>query len=347
VSTESPENYALTPEEKSELVVVSGDAHLGLSEQIAAAMDLELDPIELKWHPNSEPYVRFEESLRNKHVIIIQPHAIANGRSVNDSWRQHLEMIKAAMFADGDSITAVSTSLAGSRQDRLVQARESISTAITLNGMRQAGASRLVTVDPHSAQALVAFDGPYTPLTARFILQNAIEEVIADDKDKCLVVAPDEGSSKLMRDYGKGLGLKLGKQTRLMTKFREDPDDPSKVVHEKVTGVKGQTCVLVDDMIDTAGTIMSAAEALQEAGAKRIIVAATHGWFSGGAFDRLRETSPIDQIIVTDTIPVTTAQRELGDRLKVVSVAEMVAESLIRIATGRSVSKLPQGQSYS
>jgi ribose-phosphate pyrophosphokinase len=343
VSGTPPEAIVLTPEEKAGIYLVGGETHPELSGQIALAMGVELGKVELRTHPNTEPYVRLGESVRNAHAIIMQPHAAANGLSVTDSWRQQLEMIDAARFADAETITAVSTSLAGARQDRPAKPRESVSIGITLDAMKRAGANRIVTVEAHSDQPLYGVRIPIVPLTARNVLVEAINEEIADFRDECLVIGPDHGSVKIMRDFGEELDL----ETKLVPK-RRDSDDSSKVTHEKVQGVDGRTCVVVDDMIGTAGTIASIADELHEAGAKRIIVAATHPWFSGKAFELLsREQSPIDRIIVTNTLPTADAEHELGrDRLRTVSVAQMVAEALFRVVMHRSVSELPQGQGY-
>jgi ribose-phosphate pyrophosphokinase len=331
----------LSQVQKDRLFLASGETHPDLSARIAENMGVELGKVELRTHPNTEQYVRYEDSVRGKHVVIIQPHAPANGRSVNDSLHQHLEMINAAKLASASHITALAINLAGARQDRKTKGREGVSVALNLRMLEVAGASRLVTVDLHSPQSLSAFSGQYDHLTAQPLLRKALGEQIEGDKERYVVVSPDSGRSKLSERTAQELGVDI----MYLAKTR-DRDNSSLVKHQsRVPNVDGRTCFMIDDMIDTAGTIQSAAETLYNSGAERIVTAATHGWFSDPAIERL-QASPIDQIIITDTLPIDIARHELGDRLTVVSVAGMVANALGEIITEGSVSRIFDGLNY-
>ncbi len=327
----------LSNQQKEGLFLASGDTHPELATAIAQNMGMALGPVELRQHPNGEPYVRYEESVRGKHVMVIQPHAPANGRSVSDSFHQHLEMIYAAKLASADSITAVSPNLAGARQDKKSRGRESVSIAVTLRAMHMVGASRIVTVDLHTPQSLAIFDGPHDHLPTLPLLSAELAARMTGNEDDYVMVAPDEGRSKRAEAYAAKLGID---SIQIPKKKSMGSGDLAKITRQpSVDGVDGRTCFLIDDMIDTAGTIGTAADVLRNSGAENIYVAATHGWFSGPAVELLK-ASPIKQIIVTDTIPLNGAQHELGSQLKVISVAGMVANALKEIATGGSVSTL-------
>lgn len=340
-----PEPIILTEEEKAGVYLVGGQTHPKLTDGIAQAMGLELGEIELRTHPSGDLYVRLGESVRNRHAIMVQPHATANGLTMNDSWRQHLEMIDAARFADAATITAVSPNFAGARQDRPAKPREAVSIRITLEAMKEAGAKRFFSVEAHSDQALYGPGRPVVPITTVHLLTGAINEEIAGyDREECLIIGPDYGSGKLVEKFVDTLDL-----DRKMVSKKRDKTDSSIVTHEEIERelIEGRTCIVVDDMIDTGGTIDSIAHGLHDNGAKRIIVAATHAWFSGHALELFdRDRSPIDKFIVTDTLPMDVAQHELGDRLITVTVAQIIAGALFRIVQRRSVSELPQGEGF-
>ncbi len=332
---------ALSPRQKNKLVLVGGETHPQLSADIAKRMGLELGKITLRTHPNTELYARYDESIRGKHVIIMQPHAPNEGRSVSDSLHQHLEMIYAAKLASASQITAVSPNLAGTRQDRKAKGRESISAALNIKMLEMAGASRIVTVDLHAPQTQAIFDKPFDHITAQPLLRAAMKRKMTGDIQDYVVVSPDVGHSKISQEHAK----KLGVAVLHLDKMR-DPSDPTKVSHDShVEGVEGKTCLIFDDMIDTAGTITSAAQSVHTSGAADVLVAATHAWFSGPAVDRIKD-SPISQTIVTDTIPVDRPKAELGDALHVVTVADIVARTLYEIVTEGSVSEVFHEENY-
>lgn len=318
-----------------DVVFVTGETHPELALGISEELGIKLGELALETHPNSEQYVRFMESVRGKHVIIFQPHAAVEGRSVSDSFHQHLEMICAAKLASANEITAIMPHLAGTRQDRKAQGRESVSSALNIRLLAAAGVSRLVAVDLHAPQTASLFYGPFDHLTAQPLLREAMESVVNIDEGNTVVVAPDAGHSKTAAYHARELDI----QAVYLNKGRSN-QDRTKVSHEqKFDGVSGQVCMLFDDIIDTAGTLTSACWALEGNGAEDIYVAATHGFFSGSAVSRIKG-SPINKIFVTDTVPVARAKEALGDQLHVVTVAPMIASAIFEIVTNGSVSKL-------
>jgi ribose-phosphate pyrophosphokinase len=325
----------LSPEQRNHIYVASGSTHPELAQEIARFMGLELGPVQRKRFPNSEQYVRYEDSVRGDHVFAIQTLAAADGRSVNDSLMELMLMVDAAKRASASEITVVAPYMAYSRQDRKARGREPISAAAVIRMLQSAGADRLVSVDMHSPQTQATFNGPFDHLTAEGLIQAALKSEIGTNNEAYVIVSPDGGRAKVAEDYAEVLEVDVVH----MPKSR-DRHDSSKITRPShIDGVDGRTTLLVDDMIDTAGTLASAAEALKKSGAKRIIVAATHGLFSYPALDRLK-AAPIDEIIVTDTVPLADAREVLGNRLHVLSSAPLIAEALTEIAIHGSVSKI-------
>jgi ribose-phosphate pyrophosphokinase len=331
----------LSPAQKEQLAVVTGDTHPQLAINIAGEMGVELMPVELRFHADTEPYVRYEESVRGKHVIVVQTHGAVDGRSVSDSLHQQLALIDAARLSSAASITALSPNLAGARQDRKSKPRESVLAGLNLRMMRLAGANDLVTMDVHSPATLTAFNGPAENLTAQPLLREELQELITQDPADSVVVSPDVGHSKDAQRHAARLGLGVVHMIK-----ERDPKDPTRIIRpEKVDGVEGKTCFMIDDMIDTFGTLDSAAYVLRESGAVAIYAAATHGIFSGPGLERAQGSS-IDRIYVTDTLPQALARNALQDRLRVVSVAPKIAQSLEHMISGGSVSEIFEGQNY-
>jgi ribose-phosphate pyrophosphokinase len=327
----------LSRRQRREVCLVGGDFHPDLTEGIAKEMRIKVGQVALSWHANTEPYARFEESVRGKHVVIVQPHAPANGRSAQDALMQQHIMIDAARRASAKEITAVAPVLWGARQDRKAKGREPISVAVSVGMFEKAKVSRIVSVDLHSPQSQAIFDGPFDHLVAYPLLTTAMMKHIKGDKDQYLVISPDAGRTKMSSLYSDDLGIGIAP----FIPKKRDPSDSSKIVRSGfVPEADGRTCIMFDDMIDTAGTVQTAAEILHDSGAKEIYLAATHGFFSGPATQRLYD-SPIDKILVTNTLPIADEPREvLGDRLEIVSAAEMIGRALIEIITDGSVSQL-------
>jgi ribose-phosphate pyrophosphokinase len=333
---------ALSKEYADDVFLTSGYVHPELAQATANELHIALGGVLHRQYPNTEFYTRYTESVRGKHVIIMQPHVATEGGSVNDAIMQQLLMLDAAKSSSAREITAVIPNLGYARQDRKAKGREALSARVIVNQLASGGADRIVTIDMHSAQTQAIFNGPFDHLTAQPLLRSAVRNLI-DPKnvDAYAVVAPDSGSVK-MADYQGGM---LGLDTIYMAKKR-DRNDPSRIAPRAlVPEAKDRTCILFDDMIDTAGTLQTAADALHNSGARRIYVAATQGVFSDPAFERLN-SSPIDGIFVTDTVPMDHAKKALGDRLHVIPVAPMIGRALMEIVTNGSVSDLFNDQNH-
>jgi ribose-phosphate pyrophosphokinase len=332
----------LTTSEQAEVYVTGGFAHPELTNQIAEEMGVEMGGVEYKIHPNGEIYTRFTQNLRKKSLFIVQSHVGTETTSINDAIMQQHLLVDAARSSSAEEITVVSPYMAYMRQDRKSHGREPIGTRVLINQIQQAGAHRIVTVDMHAAQAQAVFDGPFDHLTAQPLLRRAIREEIAQfNQDEWLVVAPDAGAGKMAERHR----TKLGTGLLQLAKMR-DPNDNQKIRREtSIPEADGRVCILFDDMIDTAGTLTTAAEALKNSGAKAIYVAATHGILSDPAIDRLKD-APIDRVLVTDTLPVSVPQYELGEKLRVVPVAPMIGEALMRIIRGDSLSEMFDDQNH-
>jgi len=336
----------LTAEEADGIYIAGGFAHPDLSVRIAEEMGIEPGELVQKIHPNGEVYSRYDESIRGKQAFIIQSHvrSVFDGRdtTVNDAiWEQAL-LADAARSSSASEITAVSPYMAYMRQDRKSRGREPIGARVLIDQLASVGVSRIVTVDMHSSQAQGIFRGPFDHLTAQPLLRKEMQEVMnGHDTEECLVVAPDAGAAKIAERHRQELGVGL----LHMAKSR-DPNDSQKIRREEsVPEAEGRVCMVFDDMVDTAGTLVSAAEALKNSGAKAVYVAASHAVFSAPAIERLQQ-SPIDRIIVTDTFPTADAEAELGSRLRVVSIAPTIGRALIEIIRNGSVSQLFDDQNH-
>jgi ribose-phosphate pyrophosphokinase len=261
-------------------------------------------------------------------------------------------MANAARGASAREVTAVLPYLAYARQDRKSKGREPVSAQAVLGILAVTGVDRIVTVDPHSPQVQLGFRGPFDQLIAEPILQEELSREIAAHDADYMVIAPDAGRVSIAQHYSNNLTVmtQAGQDGRLVGfDFMSKRRLPNGTVeHQAPKGVAGKACIVVDDMIDTAGTLISATEKLYEAGADRIIVAATHGLFSGEALSKIAQ-SALKRIIVTDTVPQQRALDTLGpDRLQVLSIAPLIGQALIEIVTDGSVSKLFKGhQQYS
>jgi ribose-phosphate pyrophosphokinase len=327
-----------------DLYIVSGTVHPKLAEETVKAMGLTLGPLNTKRFANSELYVQYDASVRGKHVIIIQTfaHDYKRNLSVNDALMETMLLIDAARRSSAREITVVIPYLGYSRQDRKAKGREPISAAVVTHMLESAGAHRLVTIDMHSPQVQGTFRGPFDHLIAeRLILEGLREEMADRDPELFAIVSPDTGRAKESERAADILGVRL----RHLQKTRDRHDSSKLVRPKRLQGVEGRICIMTDDMIDTAGTLLTAAETLRKSGATGVIASATHALLSDPALDRLQDTA-IDKLIVTDTVPVDYARKVLGDRLVVLPVAPLIADALREIATGGSVSDLFGGRNY-
>lgn len=330
------ETIKFTSEEADQVYIAGGFAHPDLTHQIVEAIGADLGGVKYKTHPNGEIYSRYDDSVRGKHVFVVQSHIRSDEGSVNDAIMQQCLLIDAARSSSAKEITAVAPYLAYGRQDRKTKGREPIGTRVILDQLATAGADRIVTVDMHSPQAQGIFRKPFDHLTAQNLLRGAMrQEIVEFGQEPCVVVAPDAGAAKLAQQHSKELNIGMF----LMTKMR-DPSDNQKISRDdKFPDADGRVCMIFDDMVDTGGTLVSAAEALSNSGAKAIFVAATHGVLSDPAIERLKD-APINKILITNTFNTAVAEHELGNKLRVVNAAPMIGRALLEIVRCGSISAL-------
>ncbi|WP_277452665.1 ribose-phosphate diphosphokinase [Janibacter sp. DB-40] len=315
-----------TPEKN--LMVFTGRTHPALADAVAAELDTELVPTSAYDFANGEIYVRYEESVRGCDAFVLQSHSTP----INESIMEQLLMVDALKRASAKRITVVMPFYGYARQDKKHRGREPISARLMADMFKTAGADRLITVDLHTDQIQGFFDGPVDHLMARRILASYVNEKYGDRK--LSVVSPDAGRIKVAEQWSRQLG---GVPLAFIHKTR-DIDRPNEMVANRVVGeVEGRWCVLVDDMIDTAGTITKAADALMADGAAGVIIAATHAIFSGPAVERM-ESCAAEEIIVTDTLPLTEEQR--FDCLTELSIAPLVSRAIREVFEDGSVTSL-------
>ncbi|WP_296136688.1 ribose-phosphate diphosphokinase [uncultured Tessaracoccus sp.] len=313
------------------LMLFSGRAYPELAQEVADLMGQELVPTRAVTYANSEIYVRFQESVRGSDAFVIQSHTAP----VNEWLMEQLIMVDALKRASAKRITVVAPFYPYARQDKKHLGREPISARLVADLFRAAGANRIMSVDLHAAQIQGFFDGPVDHLWGLPVLSEYVKDKYGDDD--LAVVSPDAGRVRLADMWTDKLGAPLA-----IIHKRRDPSKANQVaVHEVVGDVEGRTCLLVDDMIDTAGTITQAAQALRDRGAKRVIGAATHAIFSDPATERLN-ASGMEEIIVTNTLP-TTAHPDIHN-LTVLSIAPLLARAIREVFLDGSVTSLFDGQ---
>ncbi len=299
----------------------AGRSNPALARAIAQAYGQELGHVTIKNFSDGEIYVRYEESIRGSDLFIIQstpPPA--------ENWMELIFLVDAARRASAGRITAVMPYFGYARQDRKDQPRVSIASKALANILTTTGVDRVLTMDLHASQLQGFFDIPVDHLYGSAVL---IEHLRDHARDDLVVVAPDVGSLKMARAYAKRLNAELA----LIDKRR--PRQNVAEVMNIIGDVNGRNVLLLDDMVDTAGTLVSAAAALREAGALDIQAAATHALLSGPAYDRI-ENSEISSVLVTDTVPL----QRTSDKIRVVSVADHFADAIHRIYADESVSTL-------
>jgi ribose-phosphate pyrophosphokinase len=314
------------------LALVSGRAHQGLAEEVAALLGTTLVPTTAYDFANGETFVRFEESVRGVDAFVIQAHPAP----INHWLMEQLLMVDALKRASAKRITVVAPFFPYARQDKKHKGREPISARLVTDLFKAAGANRVMSVDLHSPQIQGFFDGPVDHLWALPMLADYVKEKWGNEE--LTVVSPDSGRVRVADIWADRLGAPLA-----IIHKRRDPNVPNQVsVHELVGEVEGRTCVLVDDMIDTGGTIVAAAKALKDNGAKRVIVAATHAVFSHPAVERLSDGA-VDAVLVTNTLPITP-DKEFAT-LTVLSIAPLIAKAITAVFGDDSVTSLFPGQS--
>jgi ribose-phosphate pyrophosphokinase len=322
----------MTAAGEKKLMLFSGRAFPELADEVADCLGMDPTPSKLYDFANGEIMVRFLESVRGCDAFVIQSHT----SPINQWIMEQLIMVDALKRASAERITVVTPFFGYARQDKKSRGREPISARLMADLFEKAGADRLMAVDLHTAQIQGFFDGPVDHLFALPILADYLVEKL--DLANVTVVAPDAGRVRVCERWTDRLGTPLA-----IIHKRRDPDVANQVkVFEVVGEVAGRTCILVDDMIDTGGTIAKAAEALFEQGAASVIVAATHGVLSGPAIDILKN-SRISEVVITNTLPI--AQEKLFDKLTVLSIAPLLARAIREVFSDGSVTSLFDGQS--
>lgn len=334
----------LTPEHADRLFLAGGDAHPQLTQDIADELGIQPGVVHAEYFASGEPHVRYGESVRGTHVIIVQPQIGGEDqegthRSPSDRYRITLEMIQAAVSASAEKVSVLVPFPVGSRQDRASQEREAVSIAVSLRGMRGEGASHFMAVDIHSQQSLPIFQGGTDHITAKYLLADRLASIMPGQAGKNLVLSPDSGRAKFSEDIADYMGIR----PYIMSKRRGgSAGDPTYLqeLQEVSRRVQGMHCHAPDDMFDTAGTIDALMKFIREAGALTINIAAPYGVFSGNAIELLAG-SEANKVLVTDLVPTKRAEDELGDKVIVVPTARMLANAIKRATTRRgSVSSM-------
>ena len=309
----------------NKLKIFSGRSNPSLAEKIADVLEQELGKVSIRTFSDGEIWVKYEENIRGCDVFIIQS---TNGPSENIM--ELALMVDAAVRASADTVTVVMPYFGYGRQDRKDQPRVPISSRVMVDILTALGTDRIITLDLHSTQIQGFANIPFDNLYSRSVLYSAIKDENLDSKNS-VVLAPDIGSVKMSQSYAKTLGMYFA----LIDKRRFAPNQAE--VNHLIGELEGMDVLIIDDMIDTAGTTVNAAKAAMEKGAKSVTAVATHGVLSGPAIDRLNE-SDIKKIIITDTISIDEDKQI--DKIKIVSVASIFGEAVNRIHNGESVSAL-------
>jgi ribose-phosphate pyrophosphokinase len=314
------------------LMLFSGRAYPELAEEVGNYLGVRPTPTAAYDFANGEIFVRFEESVRGSDAFVIQSHA----EPLNKWIMEQLLMVDALKRASAKRITVVTPFFGYARQDKKHRGREPISARLMADIFKTAGAHRLMAVDLHTAQIQGFFDGPVDHLFALPLLADHVKANY--ETADMTIVSPDAGRVRVAERWTDRLGCPLA-----IIHKRRDPQVANEVkVFEVVGQVEGRTCVLVDDMIDTAGTITKAADALFENGAREVIATATHGVLSGPAIDRLKN-SRIREVVLTNTLPILNDRR--FDKLTVLSISHLVARAIKEVFEDGSVTKLFDGAS--
>ncbi len=321
---------------KKRLHLISGRSNLPLAREIADCLGVGLDNPNLADFANGEIHCRFGDSVRGGDVFIIQSHSGADGRTINDAIMEQLIMVDAAKRASAKRITVVCPFYGYARQDRKAEGREPITARMLANMLIAAGAGRMVSVDLHSGQIQGFFDKPVDHLTAMPVLIDYMRGL----GDDLVIVSPDAGRVKVAERYANDLHADLAIVHKRRVKGQKNMVEAKDVVGE----VDGRTCVLIDDMIDTGGTIVAAAEQLAERGAKAVYACTTHGLFSDPAIDRIKN-SVIEKVVMTNTLPLPPEKQI--DKIEVLSVAPIIASAIDAVFEDTSVSEIFGGKHLS
>jgi ribose-phosphate pyrophosphokinase len=328
-----PTRTVLRREHDKRLMLVAGRANPELAAKIADKLGVDLSNANPRTFANGEVYCRYEESVRGSDVFIVQPTCgnAAEGMTTNDALMELLAMVDAAVGGSAHRVIAVTPWYGYSRQDKKSAPREPISARLVARMLEAAGIDRLLTMDLHSGQIQGFFQKPCDHMTALFMLTQYFDDLALED---LVVVAPDAGRVKLNKQFA----AKMGADLAILNKER--PAQQVAEISYVIGDVRDKTALLVDDMIGTAGTLAAAAQAVRDAGAKRIYAAATHGNFSGNAWENLA-VAGFERVVVTDTIPLPPGA---PDNVMVLSCADLLTNSIRQIFTEGSVSDVFGGE---
>jgi ribose-phosphate pyrophosphokinase len=329
----SPAPNELRLDYDKRLMLVSGRANPELAARIGSKLGVSLGAMTLRTFANGEVYCRFEESVRGADVFIVQPTCgnAATGINTNDALMELLAMVDAAVGGSAHRVIAVSPWYGYSRQDKKSAPREPITARMVARMLEAVGIDRILTMDLHSGQIQGFFQKPCDHMTALFMLTQYFADLGLED---LVVVAPDAGRVKLNKKFASKIGAELA----ILNKER--PAQQVAEIGYVIGDVAGKTAVLVDDIIDTAGTLKAAAQAVLDAGARRVYAAATHGVFSGNAWENLASAG-FEQVVVTDTLPLPPSP---PDNVRVLSCADLLTNSIRQIFTDGSVSDVFGGE---
>lgn len=330
---ERPTSKRLGTAYSKDLMIASGRASQELAEKVAKQVGVDMVDAGVKTFANGEVYCKFEESVRGADVFIVQSvcDCQANGINTNDALMELLLMVDAAVGASAHRVVAVLPWYGYSRQDKKSAPREPISSRLVAKMLETAGIDRAVSMDLHAGQVQGFFSKPMDHLTAMPVLCDAIQEHYGNGE--LVIVAPDAGRVKLARKFAKRLNTSYA----LMEKER--PEHNQAKAGYVIGDVEGKTAVIIDDLIDTGGTLSVAAQSVLDHGASSVHAVATHGVFSGNAYENL-ENSVLDGIIVTDTVPLRAGA---PSKIQQVSVSDIFANTILHIFTDESVSDLFAG----
>ena len=313
------------------LVLIAGRSHPELAQHVAKELGIDLVDTQAYDFANGEIFVRFEESVRGCDAFVLQSHT----EPINKWIMEQLLMVDALKRASAKRITVIAPFYGYARQDKKHRGREPISARLIADLFRTAGADRLMAVDLHTSQIQGFFDGPVDHLFALPLLVKYVANTV-EDRSLITVVSPDAGRVRVAERWTDLLGAPLA-----IIHKRRDPDVPNEAKVQEVVGeVEGRVCVLIDDMIDTGGTIVKASEALFENGASKVIVAATHGILSGPAVERFNG-SQVHEVVVTDTLPIPEDRR--FEKLTILPVAPLIARAISEVFTDGSVTSMFEG----
>jgi ribose-phosphate pyrophosphokinase len=320
---------ALTASGFGELKIFAGSAHPDLTKEIAAVLGVQLGQARLRRFPDTEVSFQIDENIRGTDVFIVQPTCASGNASVDQHLMELMIMTDAFRRSSAARITAVVPYYGYARQDRKDKPRVPISAKLVANVLSASGVNRVLTMDLHKAQIQAFFDIPVDHLFAAPVI---IEYLARLDSPQLTIVAPDAGGAERARAYAKRLDAELAVIDKRRT------DDGTAEVMNVIGDVEGRTCIIQDDIVDTAGTITKAALALKANGASRVLACAVHGVLSGPAIERI-EKSPIDKMVVTNTIPQSKAAAACN-KIVVLSVARLLGQAIKSIHEETSVSSL-------